>query len=510
MRNKVTSFFFTNFPDYWDSKAPWKMFRTYGIVVDVYVAFKKTKLDTRFGFTRFINIRDLANFEKRLKGIMIGDSKIIINRAKYIKVGGKGVPFESAQVKRIFSKSIPVTIPNNEKRHSYRDVMYGGPVKPRGEPKSHGHVEPVRVKAIELVEDDRIKERLDCCWIGKARNFEVIQNAWDIIKENRLADCNTKYLGGLSYLFEWDSKDIAWESMESNILWLSQWFDELKPWDGICSSVERLILKSLKTPISGNLTLISFNEDEPVVEDTFKGEQADRDNSFSDDSRELDTEEGELVEVHSCNDDLPMGPNMDLLVNDHSNSEKALGSDHNKALNPNDGPSIKSFMPNTDFEPNGDRVNELANGDCVNELDNELDELLASFKKLSEKDGTNLDTLKGKKKLKHKKKKLLVGGNACSSSQLSRNLDEGGLDDSNELMNFRRNNGYEFPLLEKGEFYWCIWGLLTMWDSLVFSMKSHIINPNYLCAVGSWNGVSQKVALLNVYGPQSSAEKALL
>ncbi|GJT15321.1 hypothetical protein Tco_0874027 [Tanacetum coccineum] len=170
--------------------------------------------------------------------------------------------------------------------------------KPRDEPKSHGPVEPVRVKAIELVEDVRIKERLDCYWIGKVRNFEVIQNAWGIIKDNGLEDCNTKYLGGISFLFEWDSKSIARESMESNILWLGQWFDELKP------SVGRLVW-------------VNF---EGVPSRT-----ADRDNSFSNDSQELDTEEGEFVEVHSCNDDLPMGPNMDPLVHDHCNSEKALG-----------------------------------------------------------------------------------------------------------------------------------------------------------------------------------------
>nr|GEU45733.1 hypothetical protein [Tanacetum cinerariifolium] len=142
-------------------------------------------------------------------------------------------------------------------------------VEKRKEICDHTHispVEPVWVKAIELIEDVRIKERLDCYWIGKVRNFE-----------------------------------------------------------------------------------------------------------------ELDTEEGEFVEVYSCNADLHMGPNMDLPVHDLCNSEKALGRDHNVALNPTDGQSIESFMPNTDFEPNRDHVNEVANGDCINELDNELEELLDSF-----------------------------------------------------------------------------------------------------------------------------------
>nr|GEX85815.1 hypothetical protein [Tanacetum cinerariifolium] len=117
-----------------------------------------------------------------------------------------------------------------------------------------------------------------------------------------------------------------------------------------------------------------------------KTKKENKDNSFSDDSLELDTKEGEFVEVHSCNDGLPMGPNLDLPVHDHRNSEKAFGLDHGEALNPIYGPSIESVMPNSDIEPNGVRVNEVANGDCINELDNGLEELLASFQKLSGED----------------------------------------------------------------------------------------------------------------------------
>nr|GEV36180.1 cysteine-rich receptor-like protein kinase [Tanacetum cinerariifolium] len=376
MRNKATSFFFTNFLDSWDSKALWKMFVSYGIVVDVYVAFKKTRLDT-------------------------------------------------------------------------------------SEPKLHCPIELVQVKSIELVEDVQIKERLNCCWIGKARNFEASPNG-----------------------IEFDVK-ASKNRFSPSLLFKSQPHESNK-WESD--------------------SRFSFNKDEPVVEDTFMSEQADRDNSFSDDSQELDTEEGEFVKVHFCNDGLPMGPNLNLPVHDHCNSEKALGSNHNEALNLIDGPSIESAMPNSNIKPNRVHVNQVANGDCINEHDNELEELLASFQKILGEDG--------KKKLTHKKKKLLVGGKACSFSQLSGNLDEGGLDDSNELMNFGLqkakvdyvNHLIVHSLWPRYNIYYVFsssigasGGLLTMWDSSVFSMESHISNLNYLCVVGSWNRVAQKVALLNVY-----------
>ncbi|PWA77610.1 myb/SANT-like domain-containing protein [Artemisia annua] len=59
MKDKVISFFFTKFLESWDTCALWKMF---------------------------------SIFENILKGILIGDEKLVINRAKFKKVDGKGVP----------------------------------------------------------------------------------------------------------------------------------------------------------------------------------------------------------------------------------------------------------------------------------------------------------------------------------------------------------------------------------------------------------------------------------
>nr|GEX82628.1 nucleotide-binding alpha-beta plait domain-containing protein [Tanacetum cinerariifolium] len=85
LKDKAISFFFTNFPDSWDFGALRKMFGRYGNVVDVYIAFKKAKRNTRFGFVRFLNIGDMDNFEQKLKGILIGNERLVINRAKFAR-----------------------------------------------------------------------------------------------------------------------------------------------------------------------------------------------------------------------------------------------------------------------------------------------------------------------------------------------------------------------------------------------------------------------------------------
>ncbi|GJZ65071.1 hypothetical protein Tco_0621767 [Tanacetum coccineum] len=49
------------------------------------VAYKRIKIGIKVGFVRFVNNGDLDIFEAKLNGIMIGESKLVINKAKFIK-----------------------------------------------------------------------------------------------------------------------------------------------------------------------------------------------------------------------------------------------------------------------------------------------------------------------------------------------------------------------------------------------------------------------------------------
>ncbi|GKC91855.1 nucleotide-binding alpha-beta plait domain-containing protein, partial [Tanacetum coccineum] len=236
MQDKATSFFFTNFPDSWDSSALWKMFSRYGKVVDVYVAFKRTKPGTKFGFVMFINIDNLESFENRLKCIMIGETKIVINRAKFFKgiINNRHVDRSDKNNFAFRKEDFPPVMKNVDSKNktgSFRDVVGGS------KPKAPTAVD----KCINVVEDADIRSELDKCWIGKAKNFEVLRNAWEFVKSNGLEECKLKYLGGgLSFLFEWSSIDAAKDGLEANKVWLHQWFDDLKFWEDNGDSHGRL------------------------------------------------------------------------------------------------------------------------------------------------------------------------------------------------------------------------------------------------------------------------------
>nr|GEW84700.1 nucleotide-binding alpha-beta plait domain-containing protein [Tanacetum cinerariifolium] len=121
-------------------------------VVDVYIAFKRTKRDTRFGFVRFINTRDVEGFERHLKGIIIVESNLIINCARFNKLGGLD-----------FSAS------------------YFSPIKKIG----HG----------------QIRRKL----APPSHSFKEV-----------VLDCKVEYVRGLSFLFGWKSKDVSVKNLKDN------------------------------------------------------------------------------------------------------------------------------------------------------------------------------------------------------------------------------------------------------------------------------------------------------
>ncbi|GKC44027.1 putative RNA-directed DNA polymerase, partial [Tanacetum coccineum] len=510
----------------------------YRKVVDVYIAFKKTKKDTRFGFVRFINFGHLKTFERHLKEILIGDSRLIINRAKIFK--GENVVFPPSDFPPFTTGGVQKSkTTKTHLFHSFKEAVIG--LKQQVSP---------QVKNIAIKEDGFIRARLERSWMGKAKNFHVLQHAWIILENNGLVDCNIKYCGGLSFLFEWNSREVDLESLEANKIWLQQWFDDIKTWEeddndigrltwlnieglpslvlnefGRVLEIGRLYFDSkLLLPIKALVLLRNMNDiGKPtlngksypirIYEERFNVTTLITPSSSSDDGSSF---EDEFV-----------GPSMDLGGGDADFSEENLfvfrdnektfhakspcnvfvdsrsesfKEDNSHGVNINEcvkpTPNLDVSGPN-EVEENakslpdlGVSINKEIHGD---QEDKELEDLFYSFQRLSE--GANFDKQnKGdKKKFKHKKKKLVVGG--CSShmgamSQMTNDVPS----DDDAATKFIGASG----------------GILTMWDSRVFTMEQCFKDRNYLGVIGSWVGVTNKIGLLNIYAPQPGPLKELL
>ncbi|GKB34782.1 nucleotide-binding alpha-beta plait domain-containing protein [Tanacetum coccineum] len=215
MRDKATSFFFTNFLDDWDTKALWRMFGRYGKVVDVYIAFKKTKKNTRFGFVRFINFGHIDVFEKRLKEIIIGDSRLVINHAKFFK--GGDLAFPPLDFPPLNNRGLnKPTSDKSHPSHSFREIVAG--FIPRGIPplgrnvgaiksilNEYGHVLEIGrldfeskflhpIKSLVLINDmNDIRHTLYVSLNGKSYPIRVFKEWFDV--SNLVPSCSSSVDG---------------------------------------------------------------------------------------------------------------------------------------------------------------------------------------------------------------------------------------------------------------------------------------------------------------------------
>ncbi|PWA78585.1 hypothetical protein CTI12_AA213450 [Artemisia annua] len=83
VENVSSSFFITNFPNTLDSKALWTWCMRHGKVVDVYIAKKLSKFGKRFGFIRFMGIKDENEFASKLSQQWIGSHHLYVSVARF-------------------------------------------------------------------------------------------------------------------------------------------------------------------------------------------------------------------------------------------------------------------------------------------------------------------------------------------------------------------------------------------------------------------------------------------
>lgn len=118
------TFYFTNFPHMWNHLIMKDIFAKYGEVVDVFIARKRNNLGKRFGFVRFVNVDDIAEFENTLNSICIGTMKMACNVARFQRQSPK-LPSSHSKPK---DNLIPIpprpTLPNQSSR-SFVDILKG-------------------------------------------------------------------------------------------------------------------------------------------------------------------------------------------------------------------------------------------------------------------------------------------------------------------------------------------------------------------------------------------------
>ncbi|GLT47664.1 hypothetical protein SLA2020_213400 [Shorea laevis] len=80
---QATSYFFTNFPEDWSYAKMWRTFLTFGRVFDIYSPSRKSRNGSKFGFVRFLDVKNKKELERQLDQIHIKGCKLWVNIPRY-------------------------------------------------------------------------------------------------------------------------------------------------------------------------------------------------------------------------------------------------------------------------------------------------------------------------------------------------------------------------------------------------------------------------------------------
>ncbi|GJZ58752.1 RNA-directed DNA polymerase, eukaryota, reverse transcriptase zinc-binding domain protein [Tanacetum coccineum] len=196
----ATSFFVTNFPESLDAKNLWKEFQPYGRIVDAFIANKRSKIGKRFGFVRFLGIRNGEEFAKTLSNIWIGSHHVFVSIAKFQR-----------QAKNDAFSTPKESVGPNYHTHAPPDVSYKGPSM---FPSNHSYASVAngngthkgasisgvqdRRKSIQLIDQDLIKV-VDTSTVAlvKVKKIDSMNNLYAICKNEGFNDIKIHYVGGL-------------------------------------------------------------------------------------------------------------------------------------------------------------------------------------------------------------------------------------------------------------------------------------------------------------------------
>ncbi|KAJ0743941.1 hypothetical protein HanPI659440_Chr10g0381751 [Helianthus annuus] len=230
----------------------WRRFQRLWGGDGVYVARKRDKKGNKFCFVSFKGVKEPKELEKRLKGIKMGQSKLLVNVAKFAaeNFGASGQPAVGNVNAFSSSQGVAAKQFNVRDQRSYRDVL--GKSKGQFVPESvygmggSGGDDMVSFEKSVVVPDrtSAFKELGGSAVVGRTANLETLVDLDKLFRIAKVEVVSFKYLGGLHILISFTDASAAKSFLNSKNIW-GPWFSKLEVWDGQALPMERVAWLSL-------------------------------------------------------------------------------------------------------------------------------------------------------------------------------------------------------------------------------------------------------------------------
>ncbi|PWA45386.1 hypothetical protein CTI12_AA518330 [Artemisia annua] len=215
-----TSIFITNFPEQFSFRDLWKVCQDYGRVIDAYIPNRRSKTGSRFGFVRFIHIKDVDRLVRNLCTIWVGRLRLHANVARFQRS-----PLNNSKYKNHINAEQKSFVGESSKvnESGVRHNSYAGAVKQKA--MNHG-VEVDNKPSLVLDDSCILQCDFSLSLMGKVLDFGSLSNMNIILAKEGFDKLTLKYMGGFWVLIEFFSKPVL-EKFKPHV-GVGSWFSSLQ------------------------------------------------------------------------------------------------------------------------------------------------------------------------------------------------------------------------------------------------------------------------------------------
>ena len=213
----ATSIYITNFPPDWNAKLIWNKCLEFGVVVDVYISARLSKLGKKFAFVRFIRIGNVNRLVEEMSSKWYGSYHLYACVARFSRKGPANTMNGAQEKSRIHGEAVKDTnIHASGSTHakgrpasdntSYADMMKKGLHRSKVTAKTSP---PSLVQEEVLITQRELLPISDSATIvlGKVKDLGFIENVSVVLKKEGFRRVEVTYIGGSWIWIEFDNRN---------------------------------------------------------------------------------------------------------------------------------------------------------------------------------------------------------------------------------------------------------------------------------------------------------------
>ncbi|PWA86209.1 nucleotide-binding alpha-beta plait domain-containing protein [Artemisia annua] len=239
----VTKLFVSNLPNGCIPGDVSEFMGYFGEVVNSYIARKRDKEGNRFGFVTFRKVKNTADLVKRMNGVKMGSCRLKINVARFAMENSEWREVDDKAGRTHNTK--PHVVRNREafvvEREKWARFSQTGGKSFREILEGKSSAPPIPTTKSIIVPDNVVAffEIRGKSLIGRAKDLTSLTCLNKMFVEHGLGGFDIVYVGGLSILLKFQSKDEAMEFLLNKEVW-NLWLSVLDLWEGQPLPFERV------------------------------------------------------------------------------------------------------------------------------------------------------------------------------------------------------------------------------------------------------------------------------